>query len=385
MNSRERILKTLNHEEPDRIPLYEGPIENLPITKEFGGSPSMQGLRKSMRMLSLIPGWRKLYANEMQKGNVLKMGLKRQYRFLKKVGLDLVVAPTAMLLTKCKFPTWNSYVDEFGRMFKIETYNGVDQAYYTGGYFATKEDYEEWGPVDPYHPVRAKLLKYALKLGEELDICVAGFNIGVMEPTLEAFGIDNFSRFLGRDKAFAKKIFDDRGKFSLELTKNSIENGVEIIFIHDDLAYKGRPFFSPNMMDEYVYPHYRAVVNEAHKHGVKVFLHSCGFITPLLPKLVEIGFDAINPIEPTAGNDIFSLKNQFGSRITFIGNVSPQSLATGSVDEITQYTRRLIKEVAPGGGFILSSGHSINPYVKKENYLAMLDVWKKFGNYPLKD
>jgi len=68
-----------------------------------------------------------------------------------------------------------------------------------------------------------------------------------------------------------------------------------------------------------------------------------------------------------------------------IGNVSPQELAMETVDQITTYTRRLIREVAPGGGFILASGHSINPFVKKENYLAMLDIAKRHGTYPIQD
>lgn len=383
LNAHERVLKTLNHEEPDRVPIFEGVIDNLEVAHHFGGKPSMLGLKKSMRFLSFIIGWRYWYAKAMQKAAVLEIGLDRQYRFAKKVGLDIVVAPTAMLLTKCRFPSWDTYVDEFGRMFKMDIFNGVDQAFYMGGYFQTKEDYNAWGPIDPYHPVRADLVKFALNLGKKLDLCVTAFHVGVMEPTLEAFGIENFSRFLGRDKAFAKRVFDDRGKFSLELAKNSMDAGADILFLHDDLAYKGRPFFSPKMMEEYVYPHYRAVVNAAHNRGVKVLLHSCGYITDLLPKLKEIGFDAINPLEPTAGNDIFALKKQFGNKITFIGNVSPQELATGTPEQIAAYTRRLLREMAPGGGYILASGHSINPFVKKENYLAMLEMANKYGSYPI--
>ncbi|MHA1440011.1 MAG: uroporphyrinogen decarboxylase family protein, partial [Promethearchaeota archaeon] len=64
--------------------------------------------------------------------------------------------------------------------------------------------------------------------------------------------------------------------------------------------------------------------------------------------------------------------------------VSPQDLSDKNPDDIREYTKRLIKEVAPGGGFILSSGHSINPAVKLENYLAMREIAEKYGKYPIK-
>ncbi len=385
MNARDRVLTTLDHTEPDRVPIYEGTIDNVAIAEEFGATTSMHNLKKGMRLLSRIPGWRFWYTNAMRRGFLIASGVKRLYDFNKKVGIDMVLAPTACLLTKCAFPQWDTFVDEFGRMFKVDVYNGADQTVYMGGYFKSKEEYEAWGDIDPYHPSREKLVKKCLKVGGEKDLFVAPFASGIVEAAWEGFGFENFSRMLYRDKPFVQRVFDDRGKFGLELAKNVIDMGAEVLFMHDDLAYKGRPFLSPKMMEQYVYPHYRTIVNEVHRRGAKILLHSCGYITELIPKLLEIGFDGLNPIEPTAGNDIFAIKSEYGQRVTIIGNVSPQDLATSTPDEIAAYTRRLMREVAPGGGFILASGHSINPFVKKENYLAMLDVAKKYGIYPIQN
>ncbi|KKK67501.1 hypothetical protein LCGC14_2953450, partial [marine sediment metagenome] len=81
--------------------------------------------------------------------------------------------------------------------------------------------------------------------------------------------------------------------------------------------------------------------------------------------------------------NIFKLHEKYGSEITFVGNVSPQDLSDKEPSIIRAYTKKLIKKVAPGGGFILSSGHSINPSVRLNNFLAMRETLERFGNYPI--
>lgn len=415
MNSRERVLKTLNHEEPDRVPLYEGSVESLDVTQEVGEKPSTYGLRSLMKFASKFPGWRRTYKWAMGRAFVIEAGVKRLFNTYKKLGLDLVVSPAAMLLTKCRFPTWNSYVDEFGRMSKIEIFNGVDQLVYVDGYFnphgwwwaekrekkfrekvlkdagigdsdeveVSKALFDAWGEPEVDHRGREKNIEFGLKYGKDDIMAVPGLS-GVMEVSWEAFGFEFFSKLLYKDRKFVQRIFDERGAFSLELAKKCMDMGAEVLWIFDDLAYKGRTFFSPRMMEQYIYPNYRNVIQEAHRRGVKVLLHSCGDITDVFGTLVnEIGFDGINPIEPTAGMDIVALKKEYGARTTFIGNISPQELATGTPEKVEQMTKELLREVAPGGGFILASGHSINPYVKKANYFRMLDVARKHGTYPI--
>ncbi|MHA1734666.1 MAG: uroporphyrinogen decarboxylase family protein [Promethearchaeota archaeon] len=415
MNSRDRVLTTLDHDEPDRVPLYEGAIDSLEVTGAFDAKPPTWGLRATMRAASRFPGWRRTFKWAMGRAFVIKAGIRRLFKLYGKAGLDLVATPAAFLLTKCRFPTWDTFVDEFGRAFKIDVFNGSDQMVYEGGYFdpsgwwwASKRErkfldaavreagvpaeddvavaralYEAWGLPDPEHRARVKNVRYGLQLAGD-DILPAVAINGVVESTWESFGFELFSKMLYKDKQFASRVFEDRARFSLEVAKLAMDEGAEVLFLLDDLAYKGRAFLSPRMMRTYVYPHLKTVVGEAHRRGVKVLLHSCGDITDIFGDLLDVGFDAVNPIEPTAGMDIFSLKREYGSRVTFIGNVSPQELATGSPDDIRAYTRRLIREVAPGGGFILSSGHSINPYVRRENYLAMLEVAREYGVYPIR-
>ena len=161
----------------------------------------------------------------------------------------------------------------------------------------------------------------------------------------------------------------------------------EAILIMDDYGYKSGLLMSPKNYRTYVMPWLKESCKIAHKGGLKVILHSCGDISELLDDIVKVGVDAIHPIEPTTANpkyNIFELYEKFSNKITFIGNVSPQDLADKEPEFIEDYTKNLLKKLAPGGGFILSSGHSINPSVKLENYLAMHNTLKKYGTYPIK-
>jgi uroporphyrinogen decarboxylase len=143
---------------------------------------------------------------------------------------------------------------------------------------------------------------------------------------------------------------------------------------------------SPQNYRDYVIPWLRRICNVAHKGGLKVILHSCGDGYKILDDLINAGVDAMHPIEPTTANpeyDIFKLKEKYSDKLCFIGNVSPQDLSDKDPMLIRSYTKKLIKKIAPGGGFILSSGHSINPAVKLENFLAMREILEKYGGYPI--
>jgi len=393
MDACERVIKAIDHEEPDRVPSYEGSIDNLKILNHYDEQYGMDGLATIQEMIFKQSFENlELFNKQMQILSTNKTAAKSMVepiiRLYNKIGLDIV--PITLCIHPYKYFR-NGFISEFGHRFeyKENPSDGMHLLYYMGGMIKTFEEYEEFPLPDPDNPLRENMFKSAKKIEEEYNgkICCAPGITGMMEMTWEGFGLENFSRLLVNKKN-AKKVFDDRGNFSVEMVKRIIEWGVTgPMLVFDDYGYKKGLFMSPKNYREFVIPWLTRICKTAHKGGLQVILHSCGDIYQIFEDIINSGVDAINPIEPTTANpdyNIFDLYNRYGDEITFVGNVSPQDLAEKSPSDIMDYTKKLIKQIAPGGGLILSSGHSINPAVKLENFLAMRDSLEKYGSYPIK-
>jgi uroporphyrinogen decarboxylase len=392
MDAKERILKTINHEEPDKVPSFEASIDNLSICHHYDMKYAFQGAGEALkRAYYLFFGNQWLLTKVIKflskRKSAIKLTIKPMVELYKRIGIELCAVPLGLYPHKYNK---NGYIDEFGRKFEFKKNpaDDMDISYYMGGSFDNFEDYQEFPPLDPDDPMREKAYRAAKELEENTNGKV--YNVpaifGMMEPTWEAFGLQNFSRLLAHPKK-VKQVFDDRGKFAVEMVKRIIEWGeTGAVLFYDDYGYKSGLFMSPRNYKKYVLPWVKRICKTAHKGGLKVLLHSCGDDYLIFEDIINAGVDAIHPIEPTTANpdyNIFNLKEKYGDEVCFIGNVSPQDLADKDPKEIKHYTKKLLKKVAPGGGFILSSGHSINPAVKLENFLAMRKVLETYGKYPI--
>ncbi len=395
MNSRERLQKVLNFEEPDRVPSFEMSIDNFKVCEHFNEDYVFQGMTQTYSdTYDLYQGntdsLTKTILMATETRSYIKTTLNKHVNLYKKLGIDLAIVPYTGYVTFPISCDRASFTDEYGRVFDVRKNpsDGMDMAYYRGGAFKSFEEFESSAPLEVNTPRREKYFKAMRKAEKESQgkISIIPSMWGLFEPAWQVFGFSTFSKLLTDTKKI-KVIFDRFGKFLVDLVKTFIEWGeTDMIMILDDYGYKSGLLMSPKNYRTYVLPWLEESCKVAHKGGLKVLLHSCGDIFELLEDLVKIGVDAIHPIEPTTANpeyDIFKLNEKFSGKITFIGNVSPQDLADKEQIYIENYTKNLIKKLAPGGGFILSSGHSINPSVKLENYLAMHDTLKKYGTYPI--
>jgi uroporphyrinogen decarboxylase len=119
-----------------------------------------------------------------------------------------------------------------------------------------------------------------------------------------------------------------------------------------------------------------------HDYGLRTMFHSCGSVWEIVPDLVEVGVDALNPVQPRArGMDLAALKARFGSRLTFHGAIDHQEvLPFGSPEDVRREVRRVIDILAPGGGFCLAASHDLLlPEFPPENVLAMYEEGLTYG------
>ena len=171
-------------------------------------------------------------------------------------------------------------------------------------------------------------------------------------------------------------IIADRWIAVAENALDIVGDNIDIVFLGDDLAAQMAPLFDPVIYRELIKPrHARMLAAVKAKADVKVLYHSCGAVSGLIDDLIDIGVDAINPVQ-VAANDMnpADLKVRFGDRITFWGGIDTQGvLPFGTGEDVRAEVRRTIDILAPGGGFVLNSVHNIQGDVAAENIVAMFD------------
>ncbi|MHC4883444.1 MAG: uroporphyrinogen decarboxylase family protein [Planctomycetota bacterium] len=153
------------------------------------------------------------------------------------------------------------------------------------------------------------------------------------------------------------------------------------IWYYEDMGFKERPFMSPDMYKELIQPGHIKTCNHAHKRNLPVIMHSCGFIEPLLPGMVEAGIDCLQVIEIKAGMDLLKCKEEFGDRIAFCGGIDARKLVANDIEAIKEELETKIPEVMKGSGYILHSDHSIPDTCNYDTYKYFIEEGLKIGTY----
>lgn len=151
------------------------------------------------------------------------------------------------------------------------------------------------------------------------------------------------------------------------------------LFWYDDMGYKQNQFFSMRMYRNLLKPFHQKAIDWAHAHGIPAHLHSCGDVRPFVPELVQMGLDALNPLEVKAGMDPCLLKQQFGDRLVFHGGVN--AVLWDQPEAIQAEMERVIPVMKANGGYIFSSDHSVPSSVSLEDFRRIVDLAKRLGSY----
>jgi uroporphyrinogen decarboxylase len=145
------------------------------------------------------------------------------------------------------------------------------------------------------------------------------------------------------------------------------------------MGYKFSQFFSVGTYREMLKPYHRRAVEWAHAKGIKARLHSCGDVNPFVPELLDIGMDALNPLEVKAGMNPVALKKQFGDKLLFHGGIN--ALLWDKPDAIHAEMESVIPHMKESGGYIFSSDHSVPSSVSLEDFRRIVAHAKKLGQY----
>jgi uroporphyrinogen decarboxylase len=198
-----------------------------------------------------------------------------------------------------------------------------------------------------------------------------------IDPTWNSMGFENFSICLKDDPWLVQEILSRYAEWSREVAQRLCAIGFDFIWAADDIAFKNGPMFSPRTYRELLLPHTRRV---AEAISIPWVYHSDGDLTLILDDLLSQGMNAIHPLEP-GSMDPVALKSRYGDRIAFVGNISIDTLTLGTPDDVREEVRQRIREMAYGGGYLVSSSNSVTEYCRPENVRAMIDAVREFGSY----
>ncbi|NCB08040.1 MAG: hypothetical protein EOM73_07760 [Bacteroidia bacterium] len=159
---------------------------------------------------------------------------------------------------------------------------------------------------------------------------------------------------------------------------------VDIVGEGDDYGTQQSQLIAPEQFRDYYKPHFVRVLKfiKEKAPGVKIMFHSCGNVRPIIPDMIEMGIDILNPVHITAtGMEPVQLKKDFGNDIVFWGGgVDTQKvLPSGTLQEVKDDVKRNIEALAPGGGFVFSTVHNIQAEVPPQNIMAMLETLEEYG------
>lgn len=197
-------------------------------------------------------------------------------------------------------------------------------------------------------------------------------------------GLDRLLLDLAVNPELVKAMLDKIMKFRVEHVRRMLEvvrGKVEMLQIADDYGTQNGLMMSPPMWRDFFAPHLKTLADMAHSEGIRVFLHCCGSSREIIPDLIELGIDILNPIQPQAkGMNPRDLKAHFGSRLCFHGGVDTQkTLPYGTVNEVKAEVIDRLTLFGREGGYILAPVHTVEPDVPLENVLALYETVKNFN------
>ena len=201
-------------------------------------------------------------------------------------------------------------------------------------------------------------------------------------------GLENFLVALIQEPKFADRFMDRITDIYIESSNNYLDQVGEYLQVFtywDDVSGQDGWLISPEIYRKFIKPKQARLLQAIkRKTNAKVYYHGCGAVFDLIPDLIELGFDILNPVQVSArGMDTKKLKEEFGKDIVFWGGgVDTQKiLPFGNPEEVANEVKRRIDDLAPGGGFVFAAVHNIQAYVPAENIIAMFETALEYGNY----
>lgn len=390
MTSRERILAALEHREPDRVPVDFGATDCSSLhVVAYHRLRQAQGMEPRPIRLTALAQQIVEPDGELRDrfgGDAVGLGFyPKQWKLWSTgYGVDAEV-PIA----------WQPEPEADGSLVLRDRDGAVTARRPAGGWYFDRVSFPLAGVTSPdelaaHAPVFERwdwpaimdesLADYgarARRLYQSTDkAVVASWRMHYLQAGQLMRGHEQFLVDLLADESIARGVLDrlhaaymDRARRFLD----ALGPWCDVVFFTDDLGSQQGPLIGPDLYRHLIKPYWAELIGMVKQNGKKVLMHTCGAVSAFIPDLIEIGVDALNPVQITAeGMSPARLKREFGKDIAFWGGgVSTQGvLDTATPAQVQEAVRRNVETFAPGGGFVFTQVHNIQPTVPPENIAA---------------
>lgn len=338
MNSRERVQAALSREVPDRIPYCELHVDRALGHRIMGwAEPADQRFNLEANIYS--PEEAKALAARLNMDNI-SYTLRPPVYARKEEGKD-------------------------GRLF------------YGEGLIRSEEDLGKIELPDPYDDsLYADAESFVREKGDYSAWFIT--RVGLFSAML-SMGLEHFCLSLAMNPSLVEKLLDIYFDWMVVVAERINQLEFDVFVSTDDMAFKTGPFFSPEVFERMFLPRYRRV---AEKISLPWVIHSDGNVEQLVEHFLSLGVAGLHPNQKGA-MDIRRMKSLYGDRLCVLGNVDLNLLGIGSPEDVRKEVRELIRDVGPGGGYIITSGNSLAGYLRPENVLALSGAVLEYGSYPI--
>ena len=363
MDARQRVAMTLDHEEPDRVPIDYWATGGVTarLLEHFGFSDGEELLQHFDVDFRYIEG-PKYVGPEPEvhaDGSVedhwgvprvrVEVGSAQQSTVYREV-LDFPLRDAKSVEEIRDYPKWPS------------------------------PDWFDYGCVADQVAQARSTGKVVIFMGDRMNRCAQ------LKPAMYLRGVDQILVDVAIEPEIAEYVFRRVADFYVEYGRRTLEaagGGIDILMLGDDFGTQKGPFMSPRMWRRFLRPGFKEFVDLGHRFDCKVGHHSCGSIRPIIGDLIECGLDILNPVQPDVhGMDRRELKQAFGDRLCFHGSISIQkTLPFGTPEDVRDEVRERFETLGPGGGFIFCTAHNIQADTPTENVVALFDAYRSLGRY----
>ncbi len=361
MNSKERVLTSIDHCEPDLVPwdYWAAPEVTERLLKHFGFSDKEELLRHFDVDLRYVPG--PSYVGQAlhtyEDGTVEDLwGVCRRIMTIERSGYRW----TYSHVTKSPLAA-------------MDTVKEID-------------DYDHWPSPDwwDYSAVAADCEQYAdyavVNAGDRLDRTAQFKSMMYLRGTEQAYiGLIANPKIAEAILAHIREYFLAYNQKVFEAAKGKID----IFMMGDDFGTQNGLMMDVPKWRRFFKEGFKAYIDLAHRYGIKVMHHTCGSVVELIPEFIDSGLDILQSLQPrAAGMDLAKLKREYGKYLTFHGSIDIQeTLPYGTIEDIRAMVKHRMSVGKPGGGFIISTAHNIQPDTPTENILALFEAYREYGEY----